>query len=287
VRGIIGYLGIKQMLKRNYFFVVVITGIFLLAQAMAEDSMYSSISTEEKPHVPEIAQRPSFSANASVALFSKYVWRGQLINDESVFQPNITMGYADFSASLWGNFDLTDYHDTSRVFNEYDWTLSYAGYCPFSDIMQYSIGAIYYDFPRSANTTEIFGTLGLNISLNPIISLYRDLDEYEGTYMSFALSHSEEKLFGLDSNIPVGMTLTGSLGWGNKTYNKEYWGRLDKSAFNDLTLTAAFPIAIGTWIISPCANYVTLLDSDVRDAETYSEDDNDFFFVGLTLTKGF
>jgi hypothetical protein len=268
----------------------VAAGFMFMSYAHAEDGPDSAIpdSIEAITASPESESKTSLSVDISAALFSKYVWRGQLINDENVFQPSTTLKYLGFTASLWSNLDITDYHDSDGEFTEYDWTLTYSGNMPGTDIINYTIGAIYYDFPDSdLNTTEVFGSLCLNTLLSPTISVYRDIDEYEGIYTSFGLSHNMEKIFMLGADMSVGMMLSANIGWGNGKYNEAYWNGLDENGFNDLTFTTAFPISFRRWLLTPCASYVALLDSNIRDADTYSANDSDFFFAGLTLSIGF
>ena len=81
------------------------------------------------------------------------------------------------------------------------------------------------------------------------------------------------------------MELAASYGWGDSSYNKYYWG-LSSDKANDLTLSASFPFEIGGWTVNPSINYVTLVSSDVKRTNAYGTDD-DFFFVGIGLSKGF
>jgi hypothetical protein len=59
----------------------------------------------------------------------------------------------------------------------------------------------------------------------------------------------------------------------------------------DLTLSVGFPIPIMGWTLTPSINYVTLLDSDVRAADTYAtysgNNDSDYVFTGITLSTSF
>jgi hypothetical protein len=254
---------------------------------------WTAFAEEEAIHkkeLPEVstAETPSFSTTVSTCFMSKYVWRGQLLNDDYVMQPSVGISYGGLSASLWGNLDMTDYHNNSGEFTEYDWTIGYAGKFPGVDILKYSVGAIYYHFPSITpnHTTEVYGGLGLDIPLSPTVTVYRDVDEIKGTYIAFSVSHSVEKIFELSSDMPVGLTASASVGWGNKTYNKGYWSGLDKSALNDLTVTLGFPVPVLGWTFTPSINYVTLLNSDVRKADTYATR-SDYFFTGLTLSKSF
>ena len=248
------------------------------------------------------ADEPSLSTSVSVDFMSKYIWRGQLISDDYAFQPSVGVSYGGLSASLWGNMDLTDYRKfhalgeeaSAGEFSEYDWTIGYADKIPGSDILKYSVGVIYYYFPSltdDGDTMEVYAGLGLDMPLSPTLTVYRDVDEADSTYAAFSVSHSIEKIFELSPDMPVGMTASASAGWGNAAYNKFYWGGLNESSLQDLTVSVGFPIPILGWTFTPSINYVTLLDSDVRKADTYAtsgkNDGSDYFFTGLTLSKSF
>lgn len=247
------------------------------------------IQKEYEVQTPVIEETPVLSVNLSASFNSKYIWRGQLLNDDFVFQPLVGLSYGGLSASLWGNLDMTDYHDNSGEFTEYDWTIGYADTVPGIDFLTYSLGVIYYYFPSASNdadTTEIYAGLGLDMLLSPTVTVYRDVDEIDGTYVAFSVSHSVDKLFELAQDMPVGMTVLTSLGWGNEGYNKGYWGGLDENALQDLTMTVGFPIPVGGWTLTPSVNYVTLMDSDVRKTDIY-DTSSDYFFTGITLSTSF
>ncbi len=62
--------------------------------------------------------------------FGKYIWRGQNISDDPVFQPSISAGYAGLTASIWGNIELTNINDNSGDFSEIDYSLDYSAALP-------------------------------------------------------------------------------------------------------------------------------------------------------------
>lgn len=238
------------------------------------------------------ADEPSLSTSVSTSFMSKYIWRGQLLNDDYVIQPSVGLGYGGLSASLWGNADMTDYHDTDWEFTEYDWTVGYADKVPGLDFLKYSVGMIYYHFPSTTiSTTEVYAGLGLDMPLSPTVTVYRDIDEADSTYVSLSISHSVEKIFELSPEMPVGMTASASIGWGNKAYNDFYWGGLEENALNDLTMSVGFPVVVRGWTVTPSISYVTLLDSDVRAADTYAtysgNNGSDYLFTGITLSRSF
>jgi hypothetical protein len=151
----------------------------------------------------------------------------------------------------------------------------------------YSVGVIYYDFPGTTtkDTTEIYWGFNFDLPLSPSITVFHDVDEAEGSYVVLAVGHSIEKIAELSPNMPVGMEIGASLGWGSCSYNKYYWGT-DQSKLNDLAFSVSFPTEIAGWAVAPSLNYVTLVSDDIRATDIYGTD-SDFFFVGVSFSKSF
>jgi hypothetical protein len=224
----------------------------------------------------------------TVDYVSKYVWRGQNLDDDPVLQPGLSAGYGGLTVAIWGNFELTNINGNSGDFSEVDYSLDFSGAIPGLEGVGYSIGAIYYDFPgtKVKDTTELYWGLNLSLPLSPSVTFYHDVDEAEGTYASLALSHSIERIAELAPDIPIGIEICASLGWGSGSYNRYYWGT-DQSKLNDLVLSVSFPVMIGEDLtLSPTLNYVTLVSDDIRATDAYRTE-SDYFFTGLRLSKRF
>jgi len=223
----------------------------------------------------------------SADFLGKYVWRGQNLNNKGVFQPSLSIGYGNLTAGIWGNMDLTNINGNSGDFSEMDYSLDYSSTFPCIEGVGYSIGTIYYDFPKTAtkDTTEVYWGLNFDLPLSPSITVYHDVDEAEGSYVSLAFGHSIERIAELGPDIPVGMEIGTSLGWGSGSYNKYYWGT-DQSKLQDLAFSVAFPMKLSGWTITPSLNYVTLVSDDIRNTDAYGTD-SDFFFTGIRLLKNF
>jgi len=219
--------------------------------------------------------------------FGKYIWRGQNLSDDPVFQPGISISYGNLTAGIWGNMDLTNINGNSGDFSEMDYSLDYSSTFPGIEGVGYSVGVIYYDFPGTTtkDTTEVYWGLNFDLPLSPSITVYHDVDEAEGSYVSLAFGHSIERIAELGPDIPVGMEIGTSLGWGSASYNKYYWGT-DQSKLQDLTFSVSFPMEIAGWTLSPSLNYITLVSDDIRDTDVYGTD-SDFFFAGISLSKSF
>ena len=223
--------------------------------------------------------------------FGKYIWRGQNLSDDPVLQPGASVSWNGFTAAWWSNLDTSKINGKSGEFTEHDWSLDYSDDVPFVNGVSYSVGVINYYFPTvddAGETTEIYWGLGFDLPLNPSITVYHDVDEIKGTYASFAIGHSIEKIAELTPEIPIGMEIGASLGWGSASYNKAYWGSaIDSDKLNDLALSLSFPFEVASWTIAPSLNYVTLVNGSIRDADTYGGTSSDYFFAGISLSKSF
>jgi uncharacterized protein (TIGR02001 family) len=220
------------------------------------------------------------SVSVTSDFFSKYIWRGQNVTDDWVWQPGASISYKGLTGGFWGNLDLTDENDESGQFIEYDYYVDYSA--QINDTVGFSVGGIYYYFPGSDATTELYWGFSFDVPASPAITVYHDIDEIDGTYAAFSVGHSFEN----PGDLPFGVDLGASLGWGDSSYNDEYWStdtiEVD-SEFNDLTLTVGFPFEVGGLSVTPSLAYVALLGSDVRDAA----DDDSIFYAGVGLAYEF
>jgi len=219
------------------------------------------------------------AGDATVNYMGKYVWRGQLLNDDPVVQPSVGFQVGKLYLNVWGNMDTTQYNDNGGEFNEVDFTVDYSD--KITDLLGYSVGAIRYEFPNTDldATTEIYAGLNLDTFLTPSVKVYYDIDDIEGTYVSFGIGHS------IAITETIALDMGASMGWGNENYNEGYWG-VDNSSAQDLTLTMALPIAMGSWTLTPSVNYVTLLDSDLKESDAYATE-SDYFYAGIGLSTTF
>lgn len=231
------------------------------------------------------------SADLSVAMLSKYVWRGyELSKDSLVIQPSLTAAYKGFGFNLWGNLD-TD-QDTSLFgedganWNETDMTLSYDNAV---GMMGYSIGYIYYALDSADDTQELYGSISLDTILAPTLTIYRDFAEFPGWYSTLGVSHS----FQLSETISL--DLGGHISYlvvddastmadpGDPT--SEY------SDFHDGRISASVSIPITDYLtLIPELYYSFALGSDASDvikAASANGDDDNFIYGGITLSMSY
>lgn len=224
--------------------------------------------------------------DASADFYGKYIWRGQNLNNSTVSQPGVSITYGGLTGSVWGNLDMTDSNDNSGEFTEYDFSLDYSVAVPGAEGLGFSIGAIQYNFPSVNNDTlELYWGFSLDVLLSPSITVYHDVDEANGTYVTFGVGHTFEKVFELSPDMPVALELGASVGWADSGFNEDYWG-VDNSKMNDLTLSMALPFEMLGWTVSPSVNYVTLLSDSIRSTDVYAQK-SDYVFAGLSLSKSF
>ncbi|AQQ09594.1 hypothetical protein L21SP3_01402 [Sedimentisphaera cyanobacteriorum] len=213
----------------------------------------------------------------SVGYFSKYIWRGQAINDESVIQTGIGFQVDKIYLNLWGNMDLTDEGEKNN-FTEVDFTAEYSD--SLTEGVDYTLGVIRYDFDEDAgNTNEIYGGLSFDMPLSPSFTVYRDIDAIEGTYFSAGVSHS----FSLGEDMAL--DCAASLGYADSDYNLGYWG-VDDSSMQDLALSASMPLAMGDWTLTPSVTYAAIMDDELKETDAY-EPDPDYIYAGISLSTTF
>ena len=82
-----------------------IVGIIAATLLMAA-SVPAAMTEEEPP-----------TADASVGIYSKYIWRGYELSEDSLaIQPSLTISYKGFSANLWGSLDTDFYgHEPTQI----------------------------------------------------------------------------------------------------------------------------------------------------------------------------
>ena len=228
-------------------------GVLMAAMAVAEDAKVDA---------------PALAANTDLPVLSAYVWRGQVLNDEAVFEPALNLTKGGLGLNVWGNYNLTDNATGEADFSEIDLTLSYGGK---AGAVGYGVGLIEYLFPNSTLTTdeggvgypgtrELYVTLSLpDLPVVPSLSVYRDIDEADGTYASLAAGYSRS----LVDKLTLGVSA--SIGAADADYNLFYFG-VDDAALNDANVgaTLAYTLRDNLTVI-PGVQYTWLPDDAIKD----------------------
>ncbi len=234
--------------------------------------------------------------SVDVAVNSMYVWRGQVLNDEAVIQPSITVS-TDYGLSFntWGNFNTSDSlgDEADKEFNEMDLEVSYT--LPV-EAVNMEIGVAEFTFPHSGEMTEeggfafsegtreVFFSIGVDKVISPSVTVSYDFDEAEGFYVVAGLDHSigliEDKL-----DLDFGLFA----GFASCEYNEYYFG-IDDDALNDGGLSLTLSYAVSEALsLSANVQYVKLLDSDIEDASQvlYLNGNDGETFGGVTASYTF
>ena len=230
-------------------------------------------------------------ATLDLPVNSAYVWRGQVLNNEAVFQPGLSVSAENgLSFNTWANWNLTDSlgKNSENEFNEVDLTVSYD--VPV-EVVDLTVGAAEYEYPNQTveaadetssafalpSTREAFVSVGKEaFPLSPCASLYYDFGAVDAFYGVLAISQ------GFEATKELSFDVTLSVGAADSDYNTYYFG-VDDAALNDgnakLGATYAFNDSI---TISAYAMYTYLLDSSIRDAAK----ENDAYFKKGDIVSG-
>jgi len=245
--------------------------------------------------VKEESPDTGLAFDATLDLYSAYVWRGCVINDEPVWQPGATLSYATadygaLSANVWANANMTDRklsdgarHTHFGGLDELDYTLSYdVDVGPVS----LSAGHIWYTFPSFTDsayahgTREVFATATYeNKIVTPFLKAYYDYEAAEGFYGNAGLTKSVE----ITDRFSVGAET--SLGAADGDYMDCYFatddaGLVDFNAALFCSYALTDNLSVGARIA-----WMSLIDSDARDNEVYM--DEDLLWGGLNLAAAF
>jgi outer membrane scaffolding protein for murein synthesis (MipA/OmpV family) len=205
-------------------------------------------------------------------VYTKYAWRGQLVEDKAVIQPELTVEHQGFSLGV-----LQNYSTDQDWINEYNITLGYAYTWKSLALMA---GIIEYDYPNLnvESTQEGFVRLAYSTAwLVPFVESYWDFNEVDGWYGAVGAERSFEltKELALDAQVSVGAA--------DSNYHTYYF-ELGGTRMADAQATVGVPWSITESLtLTPSVQYSVMLDDDVRDTVT----DKDIWVGSLALTYGF
>jgi len=224
-----------------------------------------------------LAEEVAPEAEAAVGLYSKYVWRGfELSEDSLVIQPSVTVAYKGFGINLWGNLDTNQSGMESQAFNwnETDLTLSYDGAV---GMVGYSLGYIYYNLDDLEDTQEVYAGLSLDVLLAPTLTVYKDIANLPGWYGTFGIGHS------LAINDKLALDLGARVGYLDND--------ADYHEFHDGLLSASLSYAVNDRItVGPELYYsfpLTDKASDLIESLSFDGDDSSFLYGGLSASFAF
>lgn len=220
----------------------------------------------------QAAEEAEVGASLDLPVLSAYVWRGQVLTEDFVLQPSLTVSKGGFAINWWGNFNLEDGATGDEFeFSEHDISLSYSAVCPLTGANM-TLGVVNYDFPNPSinaegtpalvnDTRELFLTAAFSdVLLAPTASIYYDFKEADGFYGSLGISHS----FELDDK--VSLSLAAWLGAADDDWTAFYYGSNASGGLNDAGVSLSIPVALcDSLTVTPGVSYTSLL-GDAKDA---------------------
>jgi hypothetical protein len=176
------------------------------------------------------AEEEKATTEIGTAVLSQYIWRGQeLSRDSLVVEPYITVGYAGFSANIWGNIDTNTKLTDETKWTETDITLSYSKEIGMTTLTG---GYIYYGLDSIDDSQELFASASLNVPLKPTLTIYREMAHYPSWYITAKLSHTVE--FGNDITLDLSGTAAYLLSDDSEGYPKIKHGAPTGDEFKNL-----------------------------------------------------
>ncbi len=250
------------------------------------------------------SSEPEVSAEA--ALVTAHVWRGQVYNNDLVFQPQLTIAHAGVSFNIWGNYDLgKNYAGIDYDFSEIDLSLAYTLPVNLDDVT-FDIGVISYNYPANGDrpagqegginkksTTELFGTatlLTFKDYVIPSVTLFGDIDEADGVYILFdiAAPYEVSDVLAVEGGI--------SAGWGDTSYNDYYFNNApvpggqstQDKGFNDFNLygSASYEI-LENLTASASVTYTWLSGGSIRNAGDARYESDSKLWGGVNIAYDF
>ena len=252
----------------------------------------------------------ALAADASLTLdvLSAYVDKGQIINDEAVFQPSLEVaGPFGFGFGAWASINLTNNEDTdfpdsagkiSEVNLDLNWTL------PWEGPLSLTLGGIYNIYPLdNAELDEddegnpvlstspadgekmLYATLAAeDLWLSPTLTFQHGSRNSDDWIAVLGIGHSVELTDQLTLDLGAEVSYAGKY-YVAADYGSDYgstWGHAELNAALNYTVSETLSLGVN-------AAYSSILKSDVRrdikDGEFYP--DVDILYGGLTATCSF
>jgi hypothetical protein len=260
------------------------------------------------PDAPVGAEEEKPTGDFTTAVLNQYIWRGyELSRNSVVIQPSMTIGYAGFSANIWGNLDTKPYSPATASYtgtwNETDLTLSYTKTLGLFTVgggyIYYSLAPLNRDAADRNDSQELFASFLLNTLLSPTLTVYKEIDHYRNWYFLLGISHVVEL------NKMVALKLAASAGYLLST-DADTYPKFDSNAlattdkfsnFHDGTVSASLPIrATDRITITPTLSYIFPLTGDAKDemkgvglkgTAVPSERDSSFIVGGILASFSF
>lgn len=242
-------------------------GLILTLSLLAATSIQLQAQSMATPDTAKA--EPLFTISSDLAINSQYVWRGFLLDSDTVMQPGIYVSGQGLTFSLWSSFDMQsdDALDSDEIDYSIDYTKEFDNY-------SISVGFTYYDFPEvDSYSKEFYFGVALDTFLSPSFTWYHDIGDEDngggdGDYFLFSIAHTIDlKKHGMT------LDLGANLGFNNELFIEGSGG--------DFTLTAGLNIPINDYVtVTPNISY-SIPFGDLSDKDDGDQDNE--FYAGMLV----
>lgn len=219
------------------------------------------------------------SISATMDYYSKYVWRGMLLDDDNVLQPGVEMAVGGVTVGFWGSWDVES--EDSRSSDEVDGYIDYSFDLGFlgedMEMVGMSLGHTWYTFPAgNLNAQEYYVGLSLDTFLSPSLTWYHDYSDEasggaDGDYVIGSIGYS----------VPISEEYGISLDLGQELgYNDGYF-IVGEGGYSLTTVGVSLPLSESV-SMSASASY-SVPFGDLEDDGDGNYDNELYYGVGLAF----
>lgn len=257
------------------------------------------------------AEEEKPTGDVSLYVLSAYYSKGvESSRNSIVIQPSLTIGYKGFAANVWGNLDTGPYQTPADITKKNTWTETDVNlsYSKTFGIVNLGAGYSYFAYSppfdgaaRPDDQQEVNATVGMNVLLNPTLTVYKLFDKGRRWYIQMAVSHVFEfsKVISLNLAGTAGYLIGGDAAYAAEArFDDRANQTTDKyNAFLDGVLTVCLPIKVTDRVtITPTVSYAFPLGTDAKNymkgnglesATNNADRASSFLFGGLVMSFSF
>lgn len=256
----------------------------LMTLAMASACAFTQIvSAQEAEEEIAAEEEKSYSFGADVDLFSAYVWRNAVQNNQMVIQPSVwgEWSFLDpfaIGACIWQNYDLTghrrDVYKTGLTETDYNIYLNATAWASEEEEykLDLELGHDWYTYQNrhSGTKTDFPNTRELYLKAtfeNPFLTVYGQAswmyEDFGGYNAGFHYEVGFNKEVEVTDDVTVGADW--NVSFANRDYQEFLYGT-HSSGFAGTTLKLYSAYAITEWVsLQATIAYTGVLNDDARD----------------------
>lgn len=235
--------------------------------------LLAAISTVALYAQPSIAEQSNdLTLGLTTDFNSDYIWRGLNLYDGTSIQPALDAKYnlgdmGTIGLNVWSHLSAEGGQSSAEKFTEIDYT---AHWDISMDAWSFSLGHIWYQYPRDSDgiedSAELFASVSYDTMLKPTLKAFHDYDQYDNQYYELGFSHAFET-----SALGDGFKTTPFVAIGFADNAEKVYA--DESGVTHVAIGTSFDFQTGDLTVTPNLNY----NIEVDDA-TQNE-----FWVGVRL----